>query len=156
MSAGVMRIVVHGKPVPQGSVRSLGAGRPSVHGNADRLHPWRDSIITATQAAMVEYGWERGDGPASVYGVFTFDRPKSHFTPRETLRTDAPSWPITRANGDLDKLARSVGDALTAAGAIKDDSQIASWMITKQYVTRDLVYTLRHPGLVLDLRWLKP
>ena len=105
---------------------------------------------------MVEYGWERGEGPCSVYGVFTFDRPKSHFTPRETLRADAPTWPITRANGDLDKLARSVGDALTASGAIKDDSQIASWMITKQYVTRDLVYTLRHPGLVLDLRWLKP
>ena len=157
MSDGVIRIVANGKPVPQGSIRSLGAGRPSVHGNADRLLPWRDTIIAATQAAMIEYGWERNEGPCSVYGTFYFDRPKSHYTSKGALKPDAPRWPITRANGDLDKLQRAFGDAITAAGAIKDDSQIAAWNVTKEYVKSDgFAGTWRHPCADLQLRSLEP
>ena len=156
MSDGVIRIVANGKPVPQGSIRSLGAGRPSVHGNADRLLPWLDTIIAATQAAMIEYRWTRNEGPCSVYGTFYFDRPKSHYTSKGALKPDAPRWPITRANGDLDKLQRAWGDAVTAAGAIKDDSQIAAWNVTKNYVGTGGLGTLQHPGAVLELRWLEP
>ena len=157
MSDGVIRIVANGKPVPQGSIRSLGAGRPSVHGNADRLLPWRDSIIAATQAAMIEYGWTRNEGPCSVYGTFYFDRPKSHYTSKGALRPDAPRWPITRANGDLDKLQRAWGDAVTAAGAIKDDSQLVAWNVLKKYIyPHSPLGELGHPGAVLELRWLEP
>ena len=153
MTANMLHVVVHGKPVPQGSVRSLGTGRPSVHGNAERLWPWRDSIIIATQSAMIDAGWHRTQGPLSVYGSFCFDRPQSHFTPGGALRATAPAWPVTRANGDLDKLQRAVGDALTAAGAIFDDSQIVRWAVMKQFVSPQ---SLRHPGVILDLCWLEP
>ena len=154
MSANVMRIVAHGKPVPQGGVRSLGTGRPSIHSNATRLLPWRDTIILATQAAMLEVGWERANGPVSVHGSYFFDRPKAHYTPSGALRDNAPYWPITRANGDLDHLERAVGDALTAAGAICDDSQIVAWNVQKQFVSQG-IGRMPHPGAILELFGLK-
>ena len=151
MTSEPLRIVAHGKPGPQGSVRSLGTGRPSIHGNANRLLPWRDTIIAATIHAMRKIGWVRGDGAFSVYAVFYFDRPKAHFTARGTLKPTASKWPTTRVNGDLDHLARAVGDALTAAGAIRDDSQIVSWTVTKQFCETDPDSGLTHPGAVLRL-----
>ena len=151
MTSEPLRIVAHGKPVPQGSVRSLGTGRPSIHGNAERLLPWRDTIIIATQAAKRKAKWVRADGPVGIYGVFYFNRPKAHFTARGTLKPTAPKWPTTRVNGDLDHLARAVGDALTAAGAIRDDSQIVSWTVTKQFCETDPDSGLTHPGAVLRL-----
>ena len=149
---GVLRVTVHGKPVPQGAVRSLGTGRPSIHANAARLLPWRDSIIAATLTAQaLRLADVRTDGAFSVTGAFYFDRPKTHYTTRGTLKPTAPAWPTTRANGDLDHLARAVGDALTAAGAIRDDSQIVRWDVQKQYVDPDPYCLMTHPGAVLTL-----
>ena len=157
MSTDVLAITVHGRPIPQGSLRSLGTGRPSIHSNAEQLHPWRDSIITATQAAMRQAGWERTTGPISVHGSFYFDRPKAHYTSKGQLKRTAPCWPTTRANGDLDRLARAVGDSITAAGAIKDDSQLVAWNVLKTYVRpRNAFEQLQHPGVVLELRKLTP
>jgi crossover junction endodeoxyribonuclease RusA len=111
----VLVITVYGKPVTQGAIRSLGKGRPSVHGNAARLLPWREA---AKQAALdVLDGRPRLEGPVAVDVTFTFDRPKS--APRSR-----PCWPITRSSGDVDKLQRAIFDALTDAGVWFDDSQV--------------------------------
>jgi Holliday junction resolvase RusA-like endonuclease len=108
-------VTVYGRPVTQGGIRSLGKGRPSVHGNTHRLKPWRESVKQAAFDALADRA--RLDGPATVDVVFTFDRPKS--APKSR-----PCWPITHSSGDLDKLVRAIFDALTDAGVWRDDSQV--------------------------------
>jgi hypothetical protein len=44
-----LTVVVPGLPVPQGAIRSLGTGRPSVHANAKSLLPWREQIAAHTR-----------------------------------------------------------------------------------------------------------
>jgi crossover junction endodeoxyribonuclease RusA len=95
---------------------------------SDQLAPWRDSIVHAARLAMID-AREPGPfkGPCYVDVVFYFKRPATHFGTgrnRETLKPDAPDL----AHGqrpDLDKLCRALGDALTTARVIGDDSQIA-------------------------------
>ena len=74
-----LAFVAYGRPIPQGSVRSLGAGRPSIHNNARTLLPWRDTISGAARTAAALDGWKRTDLPVSVYVTFYFDRPRSHY-----------------------------------------------------------------------------
>jgi Holliday junction resolvase RusA-like endonuclease len=126
-TAEVLRFTVRGKPVTQGSLRSLGTGRPSVHSNAKTLKPWRQDLAAAAQDAM--RGWARLEGPVNVDVVFAFDLPASAPKRRRI-------WPITRSSGDVDKLAR----ALLAAGVVKDDSQVVRLVAEK-------VWTGEHPGL---------
>jgi crossover junction endodeoxyribonuclease RusA len=90
------------------------------------LQPWRDSIAWhARQAA----GPARWDGPVHVDLTFVFVRPAAHYgTGRNArvLKPSAPAFPATRGQGDVDKLARAVLDALTASGVFLDDSQVSS------------------------------
>ena len=56
--------------------------------------------------------------------VFVFvDKPKSSTLP----------YPTTRQFGDADKHARAIGDALTIAGVIADDSLIVDFTIYKRW-----------------------
>jgi hypothetical protein len=48
----ILTVQVPGLPVPQGSIRNLGRGRPSVHANADKLLPWRASVVAHIRQAM--------------------------------------------------------------------------------------------------------
>lgn len=123
-----------GVPVTQGSIRSLGAGRPSVHSNAARLKPWRLSVQWAAQDAMRLH--DRFDGPVEVRLLFCFDRPRGHYrTGRnaQLLRDDAPLFPFTRATGDGDKLVRACFDAMEAAGLVKDDAQFVDHTASKRW-----------------------
>lgn len=137
-------IVALGRPTPQGAIRSLGKGRPSVHGNAARLLPWRESIKLATLAAL--NGRERLDGPVSVSVVFSFDKPRS--APR-TRRC----WPVTRSSGDVDKLARACLDALVDGGAMFDDSQVVRLVAEKVHVGDD--GALHIPGAAITVRGVR-
>lgn len=126
-----LRVEVLGTPVPQGSIRSLGKGRPSVHANADRLLPWRERVQSAIEAAIRErVRWPNLGGPFPLTGpvaidaTFTMPKPKSAPKKRRT-------FPITRPDGD--KLLRAIGDALQAAGAVKDDSQIIQYFCRKVF-----------------------
>jgi hypothetical protein len=49
-----LTVTVLGVPVPQGAIRSLGTGRPSVHANAKALHPWRQMVAQQVR-------WQMGD-----------------------------------------------------------------------------------------------
>ncbi len=65
-------ITAFGTPVTQGSIRSLGAGRPSVHSNAKRLKPWRVTVKEAALDALpdldVDAHWP-SRGPCGVCGI---------------------------------------------------------------------------------------
>lgn len=131
-----LTFVAYGRPIPQGSVRSLGAGRPSIHGNAQTLLPWRDTINGAARTAAALDGWTRVDSPVSVLAVFYFDRPRSHYRTGKNahlLRDGVPAFPGTRAQGDIEKLVRGLNDALVAAGVVVDDSQVASLAAYKRW-----------------------
>lgn len=120
---------VPGVPQPQGSIRSLGKGRPSVHSNADRLLPWRGQVIAHLRRAMdadqVEPGWPIS-GPVAVSVVFALPKPRS--APRSRMHPDRKP--------DIDKLARAVLDCLGSkigAGVIFDDAQVVQLTARKTY-----------------------
>ncbi len=124
-----LSITVLGEPIGQGNIRHLGKGRPAVHANARTLKPWRSQVQLAAEAAIeaavlppdVRFPL---DGPVGLDLTFTVRKPKSAPKRRTT-------WPVTRP--DADHLLRAVGDALTAAGAWRDDSQLVDITVRKAY-----------------------
>lgn len=112
---------VAGIPAPQGSKRHVGRGVMVESSKA--LAPWREDV---RQAALAELdGAPPIDGPCIVRLTFWLPRPKSHPRTRRTLPDSRP---------DLDKLARGVCDALTSAGAIRDDAIIVAMPLAEFYV----------------------
>jgi Holliday junction resolvase RusA-like endonuclease len=128
-----LAVSVPGTPAPQGSIRSLGAGRPSVHSNASTLLPWRASVIAHIRQAMETGGPWPLEGPVKVGITFYLPKPKS-------ARKGA-MWPAKRP--DVDKLARACLDALTQSGAIRDDAQVVMLGATKVYGLPGMVMTVR-------------
>jgi crossover junction endodeoxyribonuclease RusA len=125
---------VLGVPAPQGSKRHVGNGRMI---EMSKLLPgWRDAVTTSAWQAAHDWGDAGWDAPREV-GVeveFLFRRPKHHYrTGRNAhlLRPNAPMWHSTKP--DLDKLQRSLFDALTNAAVIGDDCQIVSVRAHKFY-----------------------
>lgn len=115
-------VVIPGTPIPQGSSRAFVRGGRAVVTSANpRLRSWRLDAAAAIQAAMD--GRAPLDGPISVRVFFYFARPDSHYGKRGLLPS-APEYHTVRP--DLDKLVRAILDALTEAGAIRDDSRVAS------------------------------
>lgn len=134
-----LTVTVPGVPISQGSLRSLGAGRPTVHSNAATLLPWRASVVAHVRQQMERGGEWPIDGPVKLSVTFHLARPKS--SPRWRL------WPDKKP--DLDKLVRACCDALserTGAGAIRDDAQVVLLSASKEFGT---------PGMTLSLRALE-
>jgi crossover junction endodeoxyribonuclease RusA len=121
-----------GLPIPQGSLRpfKLARGYVMVATNAKRLKPWRLELKEAAAAAL------NGGGPAQSAVLLTiefrFPRPSGHFGKRG-LRPSAP--PAMFRRPDLDKLVRAILDALTDAGAFRDDAQVDEIRARKRYCT---------------------
>lgn len=115
-------IRVRGYPAPQGSKRHVGNG--ILVESSKRVRPWRDAVRTETQMAMQMVGPAPLAGPLLVQIKFCFLPPKK---PRD------PTYPLTRAVGDLDKLCRSTIDGLVDGGAMADDAQIVRVQATKMY-----------------------
>lgn len=109
-----------GTPRPQGSKRHVGNGR---YIEASRhLTTWRYALITTAKRAhnhrppITE--------PVRVTTEFVMPRPK---------RLRGKPTPPHTARPDIDKLQRAVGDALTQADIITDDSHITHWTAHKRY-----------------------
>lgn len=109
-----------GIPAPQGS-KNVYQGR--VVESSKKLKPWRKAIADGVFRAMMATGDERSfTEPVVVYATFYLPRPKS-------VKRLLPSVPP-----DLDKLCRSLGDALSVDTAIvENDSQIVRWVASKVY-----------------------
>jgi Holliday junction resolvase RusA-like endonuclease len=79
-------------------------------------------------------------GASSLIVGFYFQRPKSHYTAKGTLKAGAPRF--MKQKPDLDKLVRSVMDALSGY-AFADDQQVALLQAHKDW-TDDAPFTMVH------------
>jgi crossover junction endodeoxyribonuclease RusA len=130
---------VPGKPVPQGSMRSLGRGR-MVHTNQSGLLPWRHAVgVCAVQHRPP--GWDN-TGPMQVRATFWTPRPKNHYRADGSVKDRAGFYPVTRP--DLDKLIRALLDALTDAQIWVDDSQAGHICAHKNYGPPSLWCAIEH------------
>lgn len=126
----IVALSIPGTPVPQGSKNVTRTGRMYEANKA--LPAWRKRAVAALAkeyAATVPL-----DGPLRVDATFYMPRPKRHYgTGRNSdrLKPGAPDWHTYKP--DTDKLQRAVGDALTIARVIRDDSLICEWHTRKVY-----------------------
>jgi len=115
---------VVGLPAPQGSKRHVGHG--VMVETAINHKPWRAAVA---QAAYELRGAEPMTGPLRLAVEFRFPMPKSR---PKAVRDAGESHKVSAP--DLDKLVRSVGDALTEGGLIHDDALICELYATKREV----------------------
>jgi Holliday junction resolvase RusA-like endonuclease len=127
-------ITVYGTPAPQGSKRHVGGGR--MIEVSTKLKPWRE----ACKWAALKYRKKHITGPVLVDITFTLPKPKN--CPKNRL------WPDARP--DLDKMFRAVGDSLTDAGIIEDDSRIVKLRATKVFPGTG-GRSLDSPGAVIEI-----
>lgn len=117
-------VFVPGEPAPQGSTRAFVVnGRASIAHDNKKTMPWR----TAIQAEIIrQAGRLRIEFPGSepVAVTMEFVMPRRNSEPKRSTR------PHTR-KPDGDKLARSVGDALTGL-VYRDDAQVTSMSWSKR------------------------
>lgn len=115
---------VYGIPESQGSARAFVRGGKAVVTSAnDKLRPWRD-LVTASAVAAKGDGWAPFDKAVTLEVTFYLPRPKSAPKTRDIL-------PVT--GKDLDKMLRAVGDSLTNAAVVVDDSRITTIVTHKAY-----------------------
>lgn len=107
---------VEGTPVPQGSKTAMVVNGRAVMFEANKKHKaWRDHV-RATVGTLETPSTQ----PVRVELQFWFEKPK-------TVKRDHMS-----VKPDLDKLSRSVLDAITG-GILKDDSQVVILNARKEY-----------------------
>lgn len=137
----VVSLRTAGVPRPQGSKKAFVGknGRAVlVDDNKPELKKWRAAVEKSARGAMVAFDVAGPVlGPVAVALVFTLERPK---TVKRALPHVAP---------DLDKLQRSVLDALTTAGVWKDDGQVTTISARKIYGPKPgaLVSVYREEGM---------
>lgn len=106
---------VHGTPAPQGSKNVSRAGHLY---EANKGHKaWRQKVEAAARAEDIQFG----DKPVQVHLEFFFTTPKR------------PKFRLPAVKPDLDKLARSINDALSKSGMIHDDARITDQHLSKRY-----------------------
>ena len=131
MEENKFTISVTGDPASQGS-HAIMNGR-IVQVNSKKHKAWRTAIVTEAISALPE-NWEPLDEPVELIVNFYMPRPVSVTRP---LPSVAP---------DLDKLIRSVGDALAIAGVYTDDSRIVRISARKLYAQGI------EPGATIEVR----
>jgi crossover junction endodeoxyribonuclease RusA len=129
-----LTIDVSGEPASQGS-HSVINGR-IVQVNSSKHKKWRNAVVFAALDLIGE-DWTPIDEPVELTVIFYLPRPKSVLT---------RSFPAVMP--DLDKLIRAVGDSLTDAGIIRDDSRIITITARKLYADD------RGPGAVIRVNTL--
>jgi crossover junction endodeoxyribonuclease RusA len=113
-----LTIDVSGDPASQGS-HSVINGR-IVQVNSTKHKRWRNSVVFAA-LDLIDEDWVPIDEPVELSVIFSLPRPK----------TATREFPAVMP--DLDKLIRAVGDSLTTAGIISDDSRIIAIHAQKLY-----------------------
>lgn len=133
------QVFVDGDPAPKGSV-SVNAGRRGVR-HTKRSKSWHATVVDAIVRKLAMPAPDRF--ASSVTGEAAV-----HAGPPEPIATDVAvhaefvirkpagnvdTSPTTLWCGDLDKLARSLLDALTGAKVIEDDSLVVELHVTKRW-----------------------
>jgi crossover junction endodeoxyribonuclease RusA len=129
----VLEAVIPGKPRGQGSM-TLWRGDDG----RERAKYGRDTVDHRNLAITVlGHAWAGRPaltGPIGVGIDARFPRPKHHYgTGRNAgvLKASAPTFVTTPSDGD--KIARLIDDALTIAGVVQDDAQVARLEVVKVY-----------------------
>ena len=121
-----------GGPAPKGSTKSFRNARTVAMvtmGDCARTKPWQKVVATFAMQAAVQ----KASGPVRLELDFFFSRPRYHYgrgKNEETVKERAPVYHGSKP--DLDKLIRSVLDALTGI-AYADDSQVVEVRAGKRY-----------------------
>lgn len=130
-----LAIEVGGVPQPQGSKTRGRFG--NIREDNDKLAPWRFAVVDAIRDVIADQpGWPITE-PVALRVTFYFPRPRSHYGTGRNAGTLKPSAP-GRYHGqkpDADKLLRAICDSVKAAGAVRDDSQIAYTTAAKMWDT---------------------
>lgn len=115
-----LNLFVHGDPKPKGSKRAFVVkGKPVLVESNKRVWEWQHWV---RQQILIHRLHETYEGPVSVSLVFCFRRPKS-----------AKKRHYPHVKPDIDKLCRTVLDALVGADAILDDAQVVYLVAKKKY-----------------------
>ncbi len=132
----MLSVFVHGDPKPKGSKRAFVVkGRAVVVDASKDTKSWEGRLVEEIVARGEGVDRELYDKPVDVSLLFHLRRPKSAKKRR---------WPHVKP--DIDKLCRTVLDALVTAGVIRDDAQVVSLSADKQYDDR--------PGVLIDVERL--
>lgn len=131
--------VCYSRAAPQGSKRHIGNG--VMIESSKRVKPFRDDVRKAAQSVELPPDWPMA-APMRVGMRFHFARPKSHFqrngSGEVALTKSAPEEATSHGLGDIEKLARSVNDALSTV-LFNDDRQVVEMHLAKAYDSQDLV-----------------
>lgn len=119
----MLRVWIPGHPKPQGSKI---AGRRKdgsifMREANSKTRSWRSTVIDA----LAQHPVDTLEGAVRVHAHFYMPhlkKPAQH--------------PITRSSYDVDKLSRTILDALTIAKIVGDDSQVVTLIATKEYSER--------------------
>ena len=146
-------VSVHGDPTTKGNQICIGRQGKVEHKLIERSSPTHKRWMKTLDPAGVKLRELAGgvvDAPVGVELVFTLERPA-------TVPAYARPWPAVR-NGDVDKLARFVLDALTRTkkrpelGVLADDAIVCELLCRKVYPdTPDAPDRLSRPGVVIRL-----
>ena len=116
---------IHGTPRPQGSKTGVRRGDRAVVIEAGTtrsraaFHAWRAAVALHASLHAPDPPL---DGPLALSATFWLERPAS-----------AAKRAHPHVKPDLDKLARSLCDGLTAGGLIHDDARIVRMAVEKSY-----------------------
>ena len=119
----MLRVWIPGQPKPQGS-KIAGRrkdGTVFMREANSKTRTWRTTVIEALSK----------EAPDTIEGAV---RVHAHFY-MPMLKNPIPH-PITRSSYDIDKLSRTILDALTLAKIVYDDSQVVTLVATKEYSER--------------------
>lgn len=129
------RVTVHGTPAPKGNLRCRGGSSHTLYEAGGKgLDVWRKLVTLAGRNIRTAAGGTL-NGPVGVDVTFVLARPKLHWrTGRNAgqLKDWAPSAHTSKP--DIDKLERTILDALTDANVWVDDAQVADLNCRKRYV----------------------
>lgn len=157
----MIRLVVYGRPAPQGSKRHVGKG--VMVESSKYVKPWRQDVKAVAEAFIeglpLYTKWGAADVrpgirvndliverlpldcPLRVRMVFTVAKPASAPKRKTTYPDRMP---------DGSKLQRATEDALTDAGIWKDDARIVEWSGAKRYPNEGQD-ALDRPGCVITV-----
>jgi Holliday junction resolvase RusA-like endonuclease len=120
------------QPRPRAFARNMGGGKFSARVyEAGTAEGWKSMVAMAAKPHLPK---EPFTDPLSVQVDFYLPRPKAHMSSNGLfVKASSPSHPMNKM--DCDNLAKAVLDTLTQIGMWKDDGQIVSLCVSKNYAT---------------------
>lgn len=114
-------------------------------GEVGRLDKFRERVCSNAMYAAEDQGWEMNTTGVDVTIGLIYERPVSHVKKNGSLRKGKPVHKVSMP--DLDKILRSVNDALAMAGIFDDDSRVVGATIVKHYAKPGQVH-----GVYIEVR----